>query len=553
MIDEHERIRQMIAGHREGVIHNPSRPKLIQDAVTDRNALLLEPGALATWTPRHSTGRSPEDTYIVRRPGIEASVDWNSPYAKSMDRDTFEMLFSDTISQLSSQESMIVLDKVVGADSAYALPVTSVVDNALAGLFIDNMFLEMPEDIEKSCFFERPFFMLVHQYGKPEAEKYRDRLRLLSDGSPLAMAVVMDLERRVGVVLGSCYMGTIKKMAFTVMNFYLPEQDILPLHCSANEGDDGRVAVFLGLSGTGKTTLSTDGHRALIGDDEHGWSDNGIANFENGCYAKLYRLDPAKEPDVYDATFHRDNYLAHGALVENLMVYPDGTFELDDDRLTQNSRASYPLRYLSGAKTPSMGDHPSTMIFLTADAHGVLPPISRLTDEQALFWYLMGYTSKLAGTETGVTEPQSVFSRFFGAPFMLRLPGAYLSLLEHRLKKHRVRVFLVNTGWTGGSYPEGNRLDITLTRAMVKAALSGDLDEVEYQSDGTLGLAVPTHCPGVPQDVLLPVNTWRDKDAYRKKVDKLAGEFRAHAEKAFAGRVPAWVESKCPPTDVQGK
>jgi len=514
----------MIAGRGEGVIHNPSRPNLIQSAIRHRNALLLEQGALATWTPRHSTGRSPEDTYIVRRLGIEASVDCNSPYAKSIDRDTFEILFSEIISQLSNQESVIVQDKVVGADPAYVLPVPSVVDNARAGLFVDNMFQDVPEDIEKSCFLERPFFMLVHQYGKRDAGKYRDRLRLLSDGSPLAMAVVMDLERRVGVVLGSCYVGTIKKMAFTVMNFYVPEQDILPLHCSANEGDDGRATVFRGLSGTGKTTLSTDGHCALIGDDEHGWSDNGIANFENGCYAKLFRLDPAKEPDVYYARFHRDN-----------------------------SRASYPLRYLPGARTPSVGAHPSTMIFLTADAHGVWPPLPRLTDEQALFWYLMGYTSKLAGTETGVTEPQSVLSRFFGAPFMLRLPGAYLSLLELRLKKCPVRVFPVNTGWTGGSFPEGHRLDITLPRVMVKAAVSGELDEVENQSDGALGLAVPTHCPGVPRDVLFPVNTWQDKEAYRRNVDKLAGEFRAHAEKAFAGQVPAWVEAQCPAEDVRDK
>jgi len=469
-----------------------------------------------------------------------------------MDPETFDMLFTDTLLTLSHKDWLYAMDRVVGADTSYALPILTVMQNPLAGLFVDNMFRPVPRDMSSSRFADKPFILLVSQFGTLDPERYQGRLRTLPDGSTSTMAVAMDFDRRIGIVHGSSYMGTIKKLAFTVMNYYLPTEGILPLHCSANEGPDGDVALFLGLSGTGKTTLSTDPSRSLLGDDEHGWSDSGVANFENGCYAKLYNLDPAKEPEVYNAVFHPDHYLSHGSLVENLMVYPDGSFDFDDDRFTQNSRAAYPLSYLKHIKESSTGGHPKSVLFLTADAYGVLPPVARLTPEQAMFWFMMGYTSKLAGTETGVVDPEAVFSRFFGAPFMARKPQDYADLLRAKLKKYGSSVYLVNTGWSGGGYGTGTRIDITTTRAIVHAALSGDLEHVAYDTDPIFKLQVPKSCPGVSTDILWPANTWSDRNAYMESARKLTEKFRTHFEKAFSGRVAAELEDLCPaPVDVK--
>jgi phosphoenolpyruvate carboxykinase (ATP) len=334
---------------------------------------------------------------------------------------------------------------------------------------------------------------------------------------------------------------------FSVMNYLLPAAGILPLHCSANEGPDGDIALLLGLSGTGKTTLSADPRRALLGDDEHGWSDRGIANFENGCYAKLIDLDPAKEPEIYNAIMHEDDVENHGAIVENAMVYPDGTFDLCDDRFTPNSRGSYPLRYLSNIKPSSIGGHPKTILFLTADANGVLPPISRLTREQAMLWFLMGYTSKLAGTETGIVEPKTTFSRFFGEPFMPRNPDVYARMLGEKLDAHGSAVFLVNTGWSGGPYGEASRMDITLTRAMVHAALSGQLANVDYVEDPVFHVSIPTSCPGVPAEVLNPRNVWENAAAYDARASKLAAEFAAHFDQAYGNKgIDPAVAAQCP-------
>ncbi|MDZ7725494.1 MAG: phosphoenolpyruvate carboxykinase (ATP) [candidate division KSB1 bacterium] len=318
------------------------------------------------------------------------------------------------------------------------------------------------------------------------------------------------------------------------------------MHCSANEGPDGKSAMLLGLSGTGKTTLSADPERSLLGDDEHGWNQNGIANFENGCYAKLVNLNPDKEPDIFHATFHPDHYLEHGSMVENLMVYPDGSFDLNDDRFTPNSRASYPLCYNSNIKESSTSGHPSTILFLAADAYGVLPPIAKLTPEQAMFWFIMGYTSKLAGTETGVTEPQATFSRFFGEPFMPRNPSDYAGLLGDKMKKYNVQVYTVNTGWTGGAYGVGHRIDINLTRAMVRAALNGKLDPVDFKPDPIFKVLVPQSCPNVPADILNPVNTWTDKEAFESTAKKLAEKFKGHFEANFAGKVEKDIAAECP-------
>jgi phosphoenolpyruvate carboxykinase (ATP) len=321
----------------------------------------------------------------------------------------------------------------------------------------------------------------------------------------------------------------------------------LPLHCSANEGPNGDSALLLGLSGTGKTSLSADPRRALLGDDEHGWSDNGIANFENGCYAKLINLHPRKEPEIWNAVFHEAPYLEHGAVVENCMMYPWGTFDVDDERFTPNSRASYPLQFLTNFKPSSVAGHPQTILFLAADANGILPPVSRLSPEQAMLWFLMGYTSKLAGTETGIVDPVSTFSRFFGEPFMPRNPDVYASMLGERMKKHDSRVYLVNTGWSGGPFGIGARMDIEITRSIVDCALRGVLGEVEYDEDPLFHIQVPRSCPHVPTEIINPRNTWEDKDAFDQRAQKLAADFSAHFDRAYGDKgIDPEVVSQCP-------
>ncbi|MBE0635788.1 phosphoenolpyruvate carboxykinase (ATP), partial [Candidatus Bipolaricaulota bacterium] len=462
------------------IVKNPERGRLIRDAVETREAIVSEGGALATWTRTESTGRSPQDTLTVKRLESSGTIDWDSPNNIPMDEVTFDMVLEDALAVLSEKSRVYELDRVIGADAAYALPVKFVSYRAVTSLFVDNMFRSVPSDLDKSVFASRPFTLLALPYDKLDPARYEGRLRIDPKTKKTStMVIAMDLDRRIGIVYGSAYCGSAKKLMFSVMNYLLPAEGILPLHCSANEGPGGDIALLLGLSGTGKTTLSADPRRALLGDDEHGWSDHGIANFENGCYAKLIDLDAKKEPEIFHAIMHQDDFENHGAIVENAMVYPDGTFDLTDDRLTPNSRGSYPLAYLSNIKPSSVGDHPSIILFLTADANGVLPPISRLTKEQAMLWFLMGYTSKLAGTETGILEPKTTFSRFFGEPFMPRNPDVYARMLGEKLDAHGTDVYLVNTGWVGGPYGVAGRVDIDLTRAMVHAALSGELRTVD--------------------------------------------------------------------------
>ncbi|MEA3459395.1 MAG: phosphoenolpyruvate carboxykinase (ATP) [Chloroflexota bacterium] len=540
------RLSQMLKRH-PNVLLNPDRRSLIQFAVGDKEALISANGALAAWTPPESTGRSPEDTYIVRHRESEGNIDWDSPNNIPLEIETFDMVFEDVLTTLSGKPRLYVTDRVVGADPSYALPVRTVSDRALTALFTDNMFRPTPEDIGRSIFARPGFVLLALPYDKLDRAKYEGRLRRLPDGRTSDMAVAMDFDRMLGVVYGSAYGGSVKKLIFTVMNYILPGEDILPLHCSANEGPDGDCALLLGLSGTGKTTLSADPRRALLGDDEHGWGDNGVANFENGCYAKLIHLRADKEPEIWKAVFHRAHYLDHGAIVENAMMHPDGTFDLGDDRLTPNSRASYPLTFLSNVKPGSTSSHPRTILFLTADANGVLPPVSWLTPERAMLWFLMGYTSKLAGTETGITEPVSAFSRFFGEPFMPRNPGVYARMLGERMQKCGTRVYLINTGWSGGPFGVGARMDIDLTRRVVNAALSGQLGDVEFVEDTTFHILVPKRCPGVPSKVLFPENTWADKDAYEARARKLAHDFSAHFDRAYGDKnIDPAVAAQCP-------
>jgi len=531
------------------VLTNPDRRSMIQAAVDNREAIVTANGALATWTPPESTGRSPKDTYIVRRPESEGNIDWDSPNNIPLAPDTFDMLFEDALKALFRKPRLYVTDRAVGADISYALPVRTVSDRALAALFTDNMFRPVPGDVGRSIFAQRGFTLLAAPYDKLDRARYEGRLRKMPGGQTSTMAVAMDFDRMLGVVYGSAYGGSVKKLIFTVMNYILPGEGILPLHCSANEGPGGDCALLLGLSGTGKTTLSADPRRALLGDDEHGWSDNGIANFENGLYAKLINLRADKEPEIWNAVLHEAHYLDHGALVENAMMYPDGTFDLDDDRLTPNSRASYPLAFLTNIKLSSRSGHPRTILFLTADANGVLPPVARLTPEQAMLWFLMGYTSKLAGTETGIVDPVSTFSRFFGEPFMPRNPDVYAHMLGERMERHGTQVYLVNTGWSGGPFGVGERMDINLTREIVNAALTGQLQDVEYEQDETFHILVPKRCPGVPSEVLFPRNTWADKDDYDVRARKLAHDFCAHFDTAYGDKniAPA-VAGQCPGT-----
>ena len=546
-MNNRKKIENFIKKQAKNIVADPKRSKMIKESVKNKEALISKNGAMATWTPPESTGRSPKDTVFVKRKESEKNIDWTSPNNLSIDEKTFDMLVEDALNFLDKKDKLYQTDRVIGADANYALPVTTVTTHALAALFTDNMFRPVPKNIDKSIFADRPFYLLHVPYEKLKSKKYKGLLRKLPNGKTSNMAVATDFDNRIGVVIGSAYMGSMKKMLFTVMNYLLPFENVLPLHCSANEGKDGNSALLLGLSGTGKTTLSADPKRKLLGDDEHGWGDKGIANFENGCYAKMIDITAESEPEIYDAVMHKDKYTKHGSIVENAMIYPNGTFDFFDTRLTPNSRASYPLKYLKNIKKSSKSTHPNTILFLTADAYGVLPPISKLNPNQAMLWFLMGYTSKLAGTETGVTEPQATFSRFFGQPFMPLNPDIYADMLGKKMKKHDTEVYLINTGWTGGPYGVGKRMKLDYTRKMVDAALEGKLKDVDYVYDKTFHVNIPKKVPGVPSNILFPRNTWKDKKAYDKTAQKLADEFAKAFDKNYGDKnIKKSVVKECP-------
>lgn len=536
----------VIEGH-ANLHSNLKREEIIQHAINNREAIVSSNGALATWTAPESTGRRPKDTYIVRRISSESNIDWTSPNNIAISEEVFDMVFSDALDYLLRRKNVYITDRVIGADSKYALPVKTITSEALTALFTDNMFRPIPKDLKRSVFANKPFQLVTVPFDKLDSIKYKSLLRILPNGDTSNVAVIMDLDRRLGVIVGSAYLGSVKKLMFTVMNYYLPFEGILPLHCSANEDKDGNSALLLGLSGTGKTTLSADPERMLIGDDEHGWSNDGIANFENGCYAKMMDINPEKEPEIYDAVMHNDDPLKHGAIIENAMIYPNGTFDFNDDRITENSRSSYPLAFLKKIKVDSISGHPKTILFLTADAYGVLPPVSKLDPDQAKLWFLMGYTSKLAGTETGVTEPQATFSRFFGQPFMPLNPEYYSTMLGDKMEKFNTKVYLINTGWYGGSFGVGKRIDLKLTRTMVNAALNGDLEKVEYHYDELFHLNVPKTCPGIPNKILNPVNMWIEKEDYDLTANRLANKFSAAFDEAYGDKnIKESVRSMCP-------
>ncbi|MBI4250205.1 phosphoenolpyruvate carboxykinase (ATP) [Candidatus Uhrbacteria bacterium] len=532
----------------QAFVRESSRADLIEAALTNREAILTQGGALAVWNTPVSTGRSPKDTYIVKHPASQANIDWTSPNNNAMEPALFDLLWEEACAACERAPRMYEITRCLSAESSYTLPITIVSDRAVPMIFSDTMFRAVPPDSGKSIFANAGFTILVLPYEKVKSGSGKDELRVI-EGKQSEVVIAMDMDRRVCLVMGSAYCGTVKKTMFTVMNYLLPERGVLPLHSSATVDDDGRVAFFLGLSGTGKTTLSNDERRLFIGDDEHGWSPQGVANFENGCYAKTIRLDKGREPEIYHALFDERPPKENGCIVENVMVYPDGSYDLDDDRYTENSRGSFPIAFLKRRAQDAKAGHPSTIVFLTADAHGALPPIAKLNTEQALFWFLMGYTCKLAGTETGITRPVTTFSRFFGQPFMPRQPMDYLSLFEKYLAQYAPSVYLVNTGWSGGPYGVGKRMDIRLTRVLVDAALSGVLADVEYSADPRFRILVPRSAPGVESRVLDSRATWPDSSLYDEAADSLAREFQVFFEKNFVHSIrDERIRSACPTT-----
>jgi phosphoenolpyruvate carboxykinase (ATP) len=469
------------------------------------------------------TGRSPNDKFVVKEAGTEKDVDWgkvNQPISEAH----FDALLADVKTHLNGLGDLFVQDLYCGADASYRLSCRYVTPNAWHAMFVRNMFIR-PEISALAGF--SPNFTILHA---PEYQADPAR-----HGTRTGTFIVLNLARRMIVIGGTRYAGELKKAMFTVMNYMLPKQGVLSMHCSANIGKDGDTALFFGLSGTGKTTLSADPHRNLIGDDEHGWSEHGVFNFEGGCYAKVINLDAESEPDIFATT------QMFGTVLENVVLDPNTKrVKFADQSVTENTRASYPLHYIRNHVPSGRGGHPQNVVFLTADAFGVLPPIARLTAEQAMYYFLSGYTAKVAGTERGVTEPQATFSACFGAVFLVWHPTKYAEMLGKLLTEHKSHVWLVNTGWSGGAYGTGSRMKLSFTRAMVRAALAGRLDDASVMTDPIFGLSVPRSVDGVPDAVLDARGTWGDGAAYDAQAKKLAGMFRENIKK-FGSAVSAGI------------
>jgi phosphoenolpyruvate carboxykinase (ATP) len=500
---------------------NLTAPALVQLAVAGNEGSLVAQGALSAATGPH-TGRAPRDRFIVEQPEIRDAIDWgkvNQPIARA----GAERLWAKARAYARGRE-LFVQDLYAGADPAHGLRVRVITETAWHSLFARNMFRVPPQDAIGD--FE-PDFTVLQLPGLSADPR--------TDGTRSATAILLDLAARQVLICGTRYAGEIKKSIFTALNFLLPEDGVLPMHCSANVGARGDVAIFFGLSGTGKTTLSADPTRALIGDDEHGWGAKGVFNFEGGCYAKVIDLSAEDEPEIYAASTR------FGAILENVVADPlTGAVDFADGSLTENTRSSYPLDFIANASSSGMADHPRHVVMLTADAYGVLPPISKLTPEQAMYHFLSGYTARVAGTEAGVKEPQATFSACFGAPFMPRHPTVYAAMLGDRLRRHEADCWLVNTGWSGGPYGTGERIRLRHTRAMLHAALGGRLAGVALREHPAFGLLMPESCPDVPREILDPRVTWDDPEAYDRRAQELAGRFERNFER-FAPHVGAEV------------
>ncbi|WP_346353929.1 phosphoenolpyruvate carboxykinase (ATP) [Azotosporobacter soli] len=490
------------------VYANLTPAELVEKAVARAEGVLTSTGALRVTTGKY-TGRSPNDKFIVETPAVHSDIAWGSN--KAFEGDQFIHLYHRMKAYMQNRE-MFVFDGYAGADESSRVKVRFVNEFAWQNLFVHQMFIR-PEEGQQESRYDFKVICIPGFKAVPAI-----------DGTNSEVFIVLNFERRMVLIGGTHYAGEMKKAIFTVMNYLLPKRDILCMHCSANLGDQGDTALFFGLSGTGKTTLSADPKRRLIGDDEHAWSNEGIFNIEGGCYAKCIRLSEVGEPQIWQA-------IRFGSVLENVSLR-EGTREADYDSIefTENTRVAYPVDYIPGAVIPGVGGHPKTVVFLTADAFGVLPPIAKLDNEQAMYHFLSGYTSKLAGTERGVTEPQATFSACFGAPFLPLSPLVYAKMLGEKLAKHGTNVYLINTGWSGGAYGEGKRMNLAYTRAMVSAAIEGALADVSYELDPIFNVQVPTSCPGVPAEILKPKNTWQDGAAYEKQARQLAQLF----EKNFA-------------------
>lgn len=490
----------------KGVFWNLTPSELITEALKNGEGVLTDTGALM-WDTGKFTGRAPKDRYIVEDEFTRDLVWWGD-INKSFSEENFNRLYDKVVESLAHTK-LYVRDAYAGADPRYRLKVRIIDTQATHNLFCYNMFLRPKAD--ELVDFHPDFRILAVPEFQADPEV---------DGTRSKNFAIINFKRRIILVGGTGYTGETKKGVFSVLNLLLPEKEhVLAMHCSANTGKDGDTAIFFGLSGTGKTTLSADPHRMLIGDDEHGWTDEGVFNFEGGCYAKVINLTEEKEPEIYRA-------IKFGSILENTRFIPGTTtVDYDNTAVTQNTRVSYPIYHIPNAVQPSMGGIPKNIFFLTCDAYGVLPPISKLTVGQAMYHFISGYTAKVAGTELGVTEPQSVFSACFGAPFMPLHPTKYAELLGEKMQQHNVNIWLVNTGWTGGPYGVGERMSLKSTRAMITAAMEGELDEADFQPHPVFGILVPDACPNVPSEILNPRNTWADKAAYDEKARYLAGEF----------------------------
>ncbi|MBT3358245.1 MAG: phosphoenolpyruvate carboxykinase [Rhodospirillales bacterium] len=490
-----------------GMVHwNFPTPALYEQAIRRGEATLAHGGALVTRTGHH-TGRSANDKFIVDEPSSHDTVWWGD-INRPMSEEQFDGLHKRMLAYLQGRD-IFVQDCFAVADPKHRFPVRIITESAMHSLFARNMFFWATRDDVADFKPEFTVIQAARFHAEPE-----------TDGTRSGVFVVVNFAKRTILVGGTSYAGEIKKSIFSILNYMMPEKGILPMHCSANIGKDGDTAVFFGLSGTGKTTLSADSSRTLIGDDEHGWGPDGVFNFEDGCYAKVIKLNEKAEPEIYATT------KKFGTILENVMMHMDDRrLDLDDDALTENTRASYPLSHIPNASTTGCGGHPNNVIMLTCDAFGVMPPVSRLTNDQAMYHFLSGYTAKLAGTEAGVKEPQDVFSACFGAPFLPRNPIIYSKMLGELLAKHDTKCWLVNTGWSGGGVGVGKRMEIAHTRAMINAALAGELDDVPVTTDPNFGLLVPQSCPGVPDEVLVPRNTWADKAAYDEVARDLTRRF----------------------------
>lgn len=494
------------------VLKNLSVATLVEKVLSRNEGVLSNTGAVLATTGKY-TGRSPEDKFIVKDSISESKVDWGK-VNQPIEEDVFEKLYTKVIKHLKEKDEVYVFNGFAGADENYQLPIQVINEFAWHNLFAKQLFIRPNEEQLAT---HTPSFTVI------SAPTFKADPAI--DGTNSEAFILVSFEHKVILIGGTEYAGEIKKSIFSIMNFLLPEQNILSMHCSANVGNEGDVALFFGLSGTGKTTLSADPYRRLIGDDEHAWSSSGVFNIEGGCYAKCINLSEEKEPQIYNA-------IKFGSVLENV-VLDENTRRPDYDNttLTENTRAAYPLEHIENIISPSIAGHPNTIIFLTADASGTLPPISKLSKEQAMYHFLSGYTSKLAGTERGVTEPQATFSACFGAPFLPLPPATYATMLGEKIDQYDTNVFLINTGWTGGSYGIGSRIKLSYTRAMVHAALEGELNNVETIKDEIFGLEIPAHVAGVPDEVLVPKNTWEDQEAYNEQAKILAQKFHENFQK----------------------